>query len=157
MVGFYQGLSERLSLYVRQIAWLNTAPDPPKNAKGQGKPPVRIKRMKADGIPVELPDNPSPYLVDWLMEIGPLSTGGMGPACLSWTDIRDWERLTGNQLDPWEARTLRRLSRDFVDQMNKAKEANCPAPYSSGTVNTSAVDAQFAAMFKAMSRKKTTR
>ncbi|NML88760.1 hypothetical protein HHL26_06725 [Sphingobium sp. TB-6] len=137
-----------MSLYVRQLAWLNTAPDA---AKGQKqKPPIRLLRMKEDGIAVELPPNPTPYLTDWLMEIGPTASTGMGPAVLAWGEIEAWARQIGINLTTWEARTLRRLSRDFLDQMNKAKEPACPAPFTTRADNDEAVSKQFERMFRAM-------
>lgn len=104
--------------------------------------------MKADKIPVELPDNPLPYLTDWLMEIGPLASGGMGPAALGWGEIASWQSLTCNALTGWEARTLRHLSRQFLDQMNKSREPGCPAPFSTGAINNDAVNDQFKKMFR---------
>jgi hypothetical protein len=111
--------------------------------------------MKAEGIPVDLPDNPLPYLTDWLIEIGPLATGGMGPAPLDWSDIANWQSLVGIRLDAWEARTIRKLSREFLDQMTKAKKPECPAPYSTGAVNEEAVTEQFRKMFRFASSKPT--
>lgn len=148
MGGFYRGLSDRLSLYVRQLAWLNTAPNPPKGDKTGVKQPQRIKRLRAEGFPVELPDNPVPYLVDWLMEVGPFGTGGMGAVAINWADLATWQALTGLQIDPWEARTLVRLSRDFVAQTERSKDITCPAPYSTGATSERAITEQFKAMMR---------
>ncbi|EPR09869.1 hypothetical protein M527_07005 [Sphingobium indicum IP26] len=103
--------------------------------------------MRADGIAIDLPDNPAPYLVDWLSEVGPLSATGMGPASLAWSEIRDWQSLIGIELTPWEARTLHRLSRDFHHQMQWAKKPNCPPPYVGRLDNDAAVTDQFRRMF----------
>lgn len=111
-------------------------------------------RFKAEGLAIELPENPAPYLVDWLMEIGPMASGGMGHAPLGWTAIKDWQELVGVELNPWEARTIRLLSRDFVDQMNKSREATCPAPFvTNPKSNDDAVTEQFRQMFAAMKKK----
>lgn len=82
------------------------------------------------------------------MEIGPIGGVGMGPTPLGWGDIATWQTLSGNEVDPWEARTLMRLSRDFVTQMHRSKESTCPAPYSTGAINEQAVTDQFKAMFR---------
>ena len=106
--------------------------------------------MKADGIAIDLPANPAPYLTDWLKEVGPLGSTGMGPAPLQWGEIRDWQTLMGIELSAWEARTLHGLSRDFHDQMHKAKEPTCPAPYVDRLDNDDAVTEQFKRMFRMM-------
>lgn len=110
--------------------------------------------MKTDKVPIELPANPLPHLIDWLMEIGPLGTGGMGPVPVSWAEIEVWQRVSAIELRPWEARTIRRLSREFLDQMTKSKEPSCPAPYSTGAANAASVDAQFKKMFAHFSKAK---
>lgn len=111
--------------------------------------------MKADGLQIELPPNPMPYLTEWLMEVGPVAANGMGSAPLGWAEIAAWQEMTGNDLNAWEARTLRRLSRDFHDQMHKAKEATCPAPFVAQVANDDAVGDQFKAMFRKMAANKT--
>lgn len=156
---FYERLSDQLSLYVRQLAWLNAAPEakaPAKVPKGwKAPPPVpRIKRMKADGLDIPLPENPLPYITAWLMEAGPVSANGMGSAPLDWREIAAWQDLTGADLTAWEARTLRRLSRDFHDQMHKAKEPTCPPPFTTAARNDDAVTKQFAEMFRRMAANK---
>lgn len=104
--------------------------------------------MLAEGIPLDLPENPAPYLVNWLMEVGPVGSGGMGPVPIGWADIQTWQTLTAVDLDPWEARTLVRLSRDFVAEMERAKDPACTAPHSTGLTNEQAVTDQFRAMFR---------
>lgn len=79
---------------------------------------------------------------------------GMGPTSLSWADLIHWQEITGIELTPWEAKTLRRLSRAFVDQMNASKEPTCPAPFASAARNEEAVTEQFKQMFAVMKRNK---
>lgn len=110
--------------------------------------------MRADGLEIELPENPLPHMIEWLMEAGPVSANGMGSAPLGWPELAAWQALTGIDLNPWEARTLRRLSHDFHDQMHKAKEPACPAPYSAGARNDEAVTKQFQEMFRRVSANK---
>lgn len=146
--------SEQLSLYVQQIAWLNTAPEPPKRkgAKPE-KQPTRLHRMKADKLTPSLPDNPAPYITDWLMEIGPLASTGMGPAPLGWAEIRAWQDSVGIELDPWEARTIRQLSKEFLTTMHEAKDPTFPAPFQSAQDierNRGAVDRQLRNTFAAI-------
>lgn len=110
--------------------------------------------MRADGLAIELPPNPMPYLVDWLMECGPLVATGMGNVPLGWGDIHHWQDLTGSDPNPWEARTLRRLSRAYHEQMHQAKKPTCPAPYATAVRNDAAVDRQFEQMFRRMAANK---
>jgi hypothetical protein len=64
-------------------------------------------------------DGSPSYLIDYLFEIGPAMDGGMGIVPLSYGEIAAWSLLTGIRLRPWEARTLRRLSREYVDELHK--------------------------------------
>lgn len=140
-------VTNALSLYVRQLAWLNTPVDPDKKAKA--KPYARIARFKHEKLAIDLPENPAPYLTDWLMEVGPIVSGGMGQAPIGWGDLTNWQQLTGVSLNPWEARTLRKLSQDFLSQKSVSNEANCPAPYVENPLaNEDAVAEQFKRMLR---------
>ena len=85
--------------------------------------------MKTAGIAPSLPFNPTPYLIEWLFEIGPAIAGAMGSAAIGWQDIGAWQQITGIELLPWEARILRRLSQDFISQNHDAGKPECPAPW----------------------------
>lgn len=57
----------------------------------------------------QLPD-PISYLWFWFLEIlGGLDSGGMGVATVSWSNLKAWVDLTGNDLEPWEVSALIRL------------------------------------------------
>lgn len=131
MVGFYEGVGRELTLFIQQVAWLNAKPDQI-TAKGKKSGEItRLNRLKAEKLEPDLPPNPMPHLTGWLFEIGPTGSNGMGPVPLSWQEIAAWEHLTGNELDAWEAKTLRALSAEFVSKMNEAKDPAMPAPYAS--------------------------
>lgn len=155
---FYEGCAGALELWVRQYCWLNTAPEVERKGKGKKPEPLtRIKAMKAQDKPVRLPDSPAPYLTDWLFEIGPASATGMGDAPLSWQEMEAWQELTGIELDAWEARTLRRLSRAFIDQRHEAKKADCPEPFGPTRIapdDRERVELQFKAMVAAFGGRK---
>lgn len=93
-----------------------------------------------------------PHMIDWLMEIGPMVSGAMGSAAFGWSDMAHWSEMTGIELDPWEAKTLRRLSLDWVAQVNASREPNCPPPYVENVRNDDAVTEQFKRMFAAMKK-----
>lgn len=47
------------------------------------------------------------YLWRWFNEvIAGVPSSGMGPQVMTWSDIRAWSDLTGEVLEPWEARAL---------------------------------------------------
>lgn len=85
--------------------------------------------MQVAGIVPTMPDNPLPYIVTWLLEVGPTVPAGMGSGPIGWRDIEAWSALTGTGIQPWEARLLRRLSGDFLSQSHKAEKPDCPAPW----------------------------
>lgn len=111
--------------------------------------------MKRRDLAPPIPDNPLPYLTDWLFEIGPTVATGMGYGAIGWRDMEAWQALSGIDLMPWEAQLLRRLSRDFVDQVGKSDKPDCPAPWSPPELDEqtrSAVADKVAAAFEALMR-----
>ena len=69
------------------------------------------------------------YLLSYFFEVGPLMSGGMGDSPLTNGELLAWQENTGIFLQPWEARFLSRLSRDYLIQSQKSEKADCPAPY----------------------------
>lgn len=129
MVRFYAWLGDCLSLYVRQVAWLNTAPKSSGKVSDRHDEPTRLERLQKAGERPLLPPNPAPYLTEWLFDVGPSGSNGMGETPIDYRDLVAWQDITGVELMPWEATTIRRLSRDFVAERHRAKEPACPAPY----------------------------
>lgn len=114
-------------MHVRQLAWYSALPAKAKLTRGQ--------QAEAEGMPLQLPPpGMAAYLVSHLFEIGPVAWAGMGEVPISHQDIAAWQANTGVQLDAWEARALRQLSGVYVDQINKSKEAACPAPWAPDAV-----------------------
>jgi hypothetical protein len=75
-----------------------------------------------------MPDCPAPYLVELLLEAGPVQSSGMGVGPVTWGELESWQRQTGLQLQPWEVRLLRDLSRAYAVQLDAAHEPDCPEP-----------------------------
>jgi hypothetical protein len=141
---FYEGLGDELIVYVRYLAWLGAVPrdtstdeardhhtlrrdrrrPPPKP-----KPKSRQEQMEEDGMLIDMPPNPAPFIIERLMEIGPALGGGMERAPISYTEIENWKVSTWSRLMPWESRMLRRLSVAFVAESHRAEEPDCPAPW----------------------------
>lgn len=55
--------------------------------------------------------------------------GGMSGAPLGHAEIAAWQSNTGVELTAWEARTLRRLSCEYLSTSQDASEPDFPAPY----------------------------
>lgn len=102
----------------------------------------------------ELPPNPLPYITDWLFEIGPVVSDGMGSAEISWRDFVAWQTISGVTLMPWEASLLKRLSAEFLAEMHEAKNIDRPAPWVSEVErNREAISRKVSNAFKAMVQK----
>jgi hypothetical protein len=76
-----------------------------------------------------MPPNPMPHVIGRLIEIGLVGSTGMGSAPLTWLEIDAWQRLSGVQLGPWEARLIRALSTAYIAEGRKAESENCPPPW----------------------------
>jgi hypothetical protein len=100
-------------------------------AAGQPHAP-RISRgdlMRASGATPAMPPIRARWMFDRLIEIGPVESSSAGSAPLSWHEIRAWQEATFTPLSAWEARTLRRMSRDFLIESQRAEDPHCQAPF----------------------------
>jgi len=127
---FYGELGDELSLHVRQQAWLNAVPRPEKRSiTDKTEPKSRLRAMKDGGIVPALPPCSTPWIVEQLVEIGPVVAAGMGRAPIGWTDIAAWSAMTRTILPPWQARLLRRLSSDWLAESQAAEKPDAPPPW----------------------------
>ncbi len=78
-----------------------------------------------------MPPCDAEYLASYLFEVGPTSPAGVGEGPISHGEIAAWMANTGIRLNPWEARTLRRLSIDYLNESGKATTRGHPAPWQS--------------------------
>lgn len=144
---FQRGLSDELSLWTRQLAWLHASPE---TKSGSTTTRSEKSRYEMLGDAAKLPDNPAPHLTDWLLEIGPTVADG---AAIGWRDLGAWMQITGIELEPWEARLIRRLSQEYASMRYRAEKPDCAAPYTTEMVvkdSRDRVSDQFAAMVGAM-------
>jgi hypothetical protein len=133
---FQQGLAEALSPYVRALAWWHAIPQPPpSNLKD---PPKRLSarvsrwQMRVDaGEEPDLPDiDPeSHFLIEYLLDAGPVSGGSNGAAALSWGELQAWQAGSGVSLPPWQLRLLRRLSGEYLSESFRAEAHDAPPPW----------------------------
>ncbi len=84
---------------------------------------------KDDDYQPDLPPCQADYLLNYLFDVGPCLYGGMGPTPLTHVELQAWGDLVGIPLNGWEARTLRRLSMEYIGQQQKASAVDCAAPW----------------------------
>ncbi len=98
--------------------------------------PTRRERLEAEGIDTpEMPECDAMYMVTYFFEVGPSMPTGMGEAPIAHSEIAAWMDITGTPLNTWEARTLRRLSIDYVNESQQATKRGHPAPWKSDAVD----------------------
>lgn len=120
---------------MQQAAWLNAAPrDKTARAKPGAeadKPLTRRRRMLNEGREPPMPpiDEACAYMVGYLFEAGPEMPGAAGSVPLTHSEIEAWARVTGRDITPWEASTMRRLSVAYVVGRYEADELDAPAPW----------------------------
>lgn len=139
-MGKLQGRIDReLTLYVRHMAWLNTAPKPPEGSKraqdrSLAPAPTRLESMRADKIVPPMPPNPAPHIIERLLEMGLTEAAGMGAGPLTWGTIAQWQAMTGASLQPWEASLIRKLSVEYLAESRRAEAETCPPPWRSEAI-----------------------
>lgn len=84
---------------------------------------------KDDSYQPEMPPLNAPHLLGYLFEIGPVMAAGMGSGPITHEELQAWQQGTGIELQPWEVRTLRRLSQEYLTESHKAEKSDCPAPW----------------------------
>ena len=105
-------------------------PEKPKSDKSEGAEISRRETLKAGGIEEPaMPPCDAEFMVAYLFEVGPTVAAGMGAGPITHGDIADWQSNTGIELDAWQARTLRRLSLDYLAESHKASKPDCPPPW----------------------------
>lgn len=100
-----------------------------KTKDGQDNKPSRLADLQDQGIEPDRPECDAQYLLDYLYDVGPVVTGGMGAAPLDHAALQAWQQNTGIVLSPWQVKTLRRASADFAAMLTDAKEPDCPSPW----------------------------
>lgn len=108
--------------------------------------------MTASGIVPDLPLIRTPWIIDTLMEIGPSEAGAMGVVPLSWASIDQWQRCIGADLAPWTCRLIRRLSAEFVTEGQRAREPDCPPPWTAAAddINRGTISRKVSHAFRAL-------
>jgi len=100
-----------------------------KDDKAETKRPSRIAQFEKDGVEVTMPDCDAMHLVSYLYEIGPTLPNGMGESAITDPVLESWQRNTGISLDSWEARTVVRLSKEYLNESQRATKPEAEAPW----------------------------
>lgn len=110
----------------------------PEQPEPKGKPPARRRAqqktrrdaLQERGIEPRMPPLEwAGHLVEYLFEFGPTMAAGMGSGPLTPSEIEAAQRLLGIQFQPWEARLLLRLSREYLAESHRATEQSCAPPW----------------------------
>lgn len=119
------------------LAWLHAVPKPPEGSRraeratktGQAPKHSRLDLMKKSGSDPQMPPNPAPHIIAWLVDMGITEPRGMGQAVLSWGEIDAWCRRTRLDIEPWVARLIRHLSNAYIAFGRQAESETCPPPW----------------------------
>jgi len=115
---------------VRHSAWLGAVPEAAPGARADAAKLSRRERIERDGAEIEMPPfDDGEYLIAYLYELGPTVAADMGAGPVTFAEMAAWQVARGFELEPWEARLLRRLSVDYLAESHRATERNCPPPW----------------------------
>ncbi len=109
------------------------APDKGKSvASADAKPEQLTRAQKIErngGFPRFPSVGDAEYVITYWHDLGVIEAGAMGPIPLSSKEILSWQECTGVDLQAWEFRVLREMSRMYLIQAEESKKPECPPPY----------------------------
>lgn len=110
------------------MAYLHAAP---RVGNGGKRARSRLAQLRDDGAIVPMPPVPDEAraLLEQFLEVGPVGFGVMGAIPVAFSEIEAWQRATGVELMPWEARLFRRLSVEYVNESTRAESPNAEPPW----------------------------
>jgi hypothetical protein len=115
---------------VRHSAWLGAVPESKDSARADSAELSRRERIECDGGEIEMPPlDQGEYLIGYLYEVGPTVAAGMGAGPVTFAEMAAWQAARGFELEPWEARLLRRLSVDYLAESHRATQRDCQPPW----------------------------
>lgn len=131
------------------MAYLNA----PRSRKGSLRGETRLEERNRKGLDSPLPpiDREAAYLLSYLLEVGPVTSSGMGSSALTFVELQAWQTQAGLDLQPWEVTTLRHLSRVYAAESSRAASpAAQPLWIPEIEVNRKAVDEGLRAIFRGL-------
>ena len=115
---------------MRHSAWLGAVPEAAPGARADATKLSRRERIERDGGEIEMPPfDEGEYLIAYLYELGPTVAAGMGAGPVTFAEMAAWQAARGFELEPWEARLLRRLSVDYLAESHRATQRDCRPPW----------------------------
>lgn len=131
------------------MAWLNTAPKVEIKGKVDLEQKTRLETLKDDGGAPYYPDVECAFhVINYLFEVGPVMSNGMGTTSISSTELSSWQQNIGIRLRPWECRFISRLSKEYLSMTHEAEKIDCPSPCDASTVDRSYVSNKVKSIFK---------
>jgi hypothetical protein len=112
------------------MAYLQTVPRQSKGGMVSARV-SRLQQLQDAGAVVPMPglSTAARPLLARFLEVGPVASGTMGAAPLSFTELQAYADLTGIELLPWEASLLRQLSRAWVGESGRAESHDASPPW----------------------------
>jgi hypothetical protein len=109
-----------------------------------------MQQLHRQGIQAPLPHpGAAGYMLEHFFAVGPTVPAGMGAAAVGYHEIDAYQRCSGIELSPWEAETLRLLSRAWIDQQALSQSPTCSSPWiePSELARSDRLDGQMRAIF----------
>jgi hypothetical protein len=126
---FYAQVGGELNRVARQLAWLHAVPVAENATVAEQRQSVsRLEKMHKEDRIAFLPDASADFLIPLFLEVGPTMPSGIGSLPLTYSEIEAWKRSTDRLLEPWEARALVAMSREYVAFTTEASKPGCPSP-----------------------------
>jgi hypothetical protein len=117
MVEFYSELYDELVTFIKFLAWIDAVPDESKLS--------RRDFFEKDGLEIVFPEVRAYYLIEHLFDIGI----SIGDHSITYSEIEAWQRLSGVELQPFEARFLKKLSEAYLSAAREAADNDAESPW----------------------------
>lgn len=112
---------KRLILAAKQIGWLNASIEHKNDTTGTTKPP-RMASYSEENPPPFIELDAGGYLLEMLMEAGPIKQAPMGGACaLDWADLTAYLAAYPVEVEHDERLLIIQMSSAFVTGMHEGK------------------------------------
>lgn len=101
-------------------------------ATADAKPEQLTRAQKIErngGFPLFPSVGDADYVITYWHDLGVVESGAMGPIPLSAKEILSWQECTGIDLQAWEFRVLREMSRRYLIQYEESKKPECSPPF----------------------------
>jgi hypothetical protein len=104
------------------LAWLDAVPDESKIS--------RRDSFEKDGLEIVFPEVTAYHIIEYLFEIGI----SIGEHAITFNEIESWQRLSGIELQPFEARFIKKLSEAYLSAAREAADKDAESPWEDAPV-----------------------